>query len=66
MTALRKPDRYSERHVVNARQHTTELIRGYVEELHLRRLNDHYSDMLAAALELELASADFRRLTETW
>lgn len=32
----------------------------------MRELNEHFSDMLAAALEIELASAEFRRLTETW
>lgn len=64
MTALRKTDRYSERHVVNARKHTTELIRGYVEERKLRLLNDQYSIMLADALALELQCAEFRQSLE--
>jgi len=45
---------------------TTERLRAEVAAKEMRDLNDHFTDMLAAALELELASAAFRRLTETW
>ena len=47
------------------RQHVEQL-QAEVAARELRELNDHFSDMLAAALEIELASAEFRRLTETW
>jgi len=63
---VRKPVRLMECYRARMFRETTERLRGFVDAKRMRDLNDHYSDMLAAALELELASADFRRLTETW
>ncbi len=42
-----------------------ELLRHEVDQLALGETPVR-RDMLAAALEIELASAEFRRLTETW
>jgi len=66
VTLRRKPVRLMECYRARMFRETTERLRAEVAAKEMRDLNDHFTDMLAAALELELASAAFRRLTETW
>ena len=66
VVTIRKPHRLLERYRAKAFRETTEQLQAEVAARELRELNEHFSDMLAAALEIELASAEFRRLTETW
>lgn len=52
----RKPVRLMECYRAKMYRETTENIRGFVEAKRAREEDDHFTSLLAAALELELAS----------